>query len=643
MLPRIIFAFLFAINIFAANAFEKRDLLEKNVDMAKLKSSLLINQQWVAYPKYSDRKGWDALTVGVKDEIIKKGEAALNFEWKVVKATDYLEFDLSGSRKIMEDPYRANINAISDLVLAELAEGKGRFTNQIANGIWYFCEMTSWSLSAHIKGAQPESTSLPSYKENIIDLGSSDMGAFFAWTYFFLKDELDKVQPMISERLRANIQTRIMDSYLNRSDFWWQAFNAGPTTMVNNWNPWCNSSVLMCFLLLENDPEKLAAAVYRTMVSTDKFINYYNNDGACEEGPSYWSHAPGKLYDYLQLLSYATAGKVTIFNQPLIRNMGEYIAKSYIGNGWMVNFADAWAKAKVEKGVVFRYGKAVNSLEMQQFASYLYEFDKNESYFDAGRDLFRTFENLTSHNELLQTKPSVSDAPATWYPETEVCYMRNKVGIFVAAKGGNNAESHNHNDVGSFLLYVDYKPMIIDAGVGVYTRQTFSSERYNIWNMQSNYHNLPLVNGVAQSDGAKFRSRNATFDTKKSLFSLDIANTYSKEAAVNEWHRTFQLQPKGGLLVQDAFKMSKTKSPNQLNYLTWSKPDILEKGVITLEKDGSKLKISYNPNQLEAVVETIHITDRSLLSVWGETIYRLTLKAKKMKLVDNYSVQFSRF
>ena len=104
-----------------------------------------------------------------------------------------------------------------------------------------------------------------------------------------------------------------------------------------------------------------------------------------------------------------------------------------------------------------------------------------------------TLENLTSHKDLIKTKPSLSEAASTWYPETEVCYMRNKTGFFVAAKGGNNAESHNHNDVGSFELYIDQTPMIIDAGVGAYTRQTFSSERYAIWNTQSNYHNLPII------------------------------------------------------------------------------------------------------------------------------------------------------
>ena len=184
------------------------------------------------------------------------------------------------------------------------------------------------------------------------------------------------------------------------------AFNATPTTMVNNWNPWCNFDVLTSFLLLENDPEKLAAAVKRTMVSVDQFINYYHSDGACEEGPSYWGHAPGKMYDYLQLLYTATNGQVSIFDQPIIKNMGEYISKSYVGKGWVVNFADASARGGGEPGMIFRYGKAVQSDEMQQFAAYLYERDQKISYFNAGRDLYRTIENLKSHNELLKVKPA---------------------------------------------------------------------------------------------------------------------------------------------------------------------------------------------------------------------------------------------
>ena len=537
----------------------------------------------------------------------------------------------------METPFGENNSALSNLVLAELTEGKGRFLDQIANGIWLDCEMTSWALSAHINREQAIKTSLPSHKENIIDLTAGDLGSFLSWTYYLLKDGLNKVHPFIAERLRENLQKRILDPYMNRS-FWWMAVNATPTTMVNNWSPWCNFNVLTCFLLLENDKQKLASAVYQSMVSVDQFINYNHSDGACEEGPSYWGHAAGKMYDYLQLLSIATAGKVSIFDQPIIKNMGEYIAKSYVGNGWVVNFADASAKGGGEPGLIFRYGKAVSSNEMQQFAGYLFGRDGKVNHYSAGRDLFRTLENLNSQTELANTKPATSRAASIWYPETEFCYMRNMNGFFLATKGGYNAESHNHNDMGSFSLYFNETPIIIDAGVGTYTRQTFSDERYSIWTMQSNYHNLPMINGVPESFGAQYRSRNLKFDSAKSSFSLDLAGAYPQEASVEKWQRTYQLNQKGGLTIQDEFKLRHTLKPNQLNFLTWVNPDISTIGTVILEKEGVKIKLTYDSAKFEPSVETITLTDKRLSDVWGDRIYRLSLKAKKTQLSGTYKI-----
>ena len=635
----LIFALL--VCVIQTKAYEKRDLLQKRADQTQLKSELILNQKWVAYPEYKNRNSWDKLTADAKDEIIRKGEAALNYGWKVVKATDYLEYERSGSRQIMETPFGENNTALADLVLAELAEGKGRFLDQIANGIWLSCEMTTWALSAHVSREQAVKTSLPAYNENIIDLTAGDLGSFLSWTYYFLKDELNKVHPFISARLRENLQTRILDPFMNRS-FWWMAVNASPKTMVNNWNPWCNFNVLTCFLLLENDQQKLTSAVYRTMVSVDQFINYNHTDGACEEGPSYWGHAAGKMYDYLQLLSTATGGKVSIFDQPIIKNMGEYIAKSYVGNGWVVNFADASAKGGGEPGVIYRYGKAVGSTEMQQFAGYLFNRDGKVNHYSAGRDLYRTLENLDSQNELANVKPALSKSAFTWYPETEFCYIRNSSGLFFAAKGGYNNESHNHNDMGSFSLYLNETPMIIDAGVGTYTRQTFSDERYSIWTMQSNYHNLPMINGVPQSPGPEFRSKNVKFDSAKSIFSLDLAGAYPEQALVEKWQRTYQLNAKSGLIIQDEFKLKQATKANQINFLTWGKPDTTTSGVVLLDKEGQKLRLIYDASLFEPTVETITLSDKRLSNVWGEQIYRLSLNAKKMPLSGKYKINITQ-
>ncbi len=116
----------------------------------------------------------------------------------------------------------------------------------------------------------------------------------------------------------------------------------------------------------------------------------------------------------------------------------------------------------------------------------------------------------------------------------------------MAAKGGHNDESHNHNDVGNVVVYVDGKPVIVDAGVETYTRKTFSAERYTIWTMQSAYHTLPTIVATAsmmQAPGRTFAARDATYamDDASAHLSLDIAGAYPDEAKLTSWKRTVTL------------------------------------------------------------------------------------------------------
>ena len=197
--------------------------------------------------------------------------------------------------------------------------------------------------------------------------------------------------------------------------------------------------------------------------------------------------------------------------------------------------------------------------------------------------------------------------------------------------------------MGSFSLYLNETPMIIDAGVGTYTRQTFSDERYSIWTMQSNYHNLPMINGVPESFGAQFRSGNVTFSQKNSTFSLDLAGAYPPEAAVEKWQRSYQLDPKGGMMFQDEFKLKKIIKPNQLNFLIWAKPDLSVPGRIRLVKEGQGIEIEYEVTQFLPTLEEVDLTDKRLSDVWGKQVYRLSLNSKKMQLSGKYKISIARY
>lgn len=620
--------FFFCVGI---QAYTERNLLQKEAEKLSLKDVLISNQKWVTYPDYTNRNGWDQLLGNNKPYIISQGEKYLGYKWQVVQATDYLDFERTGTRTTMEKPLNENLTAISSLFLAELAEGKGRFTDQIINGVFHSCEMTSWVLSAHLV-IQESHRSMPDHNAQVIDLVSGDTGSMFSWIYYFLNKEFDKVNPIISERLKKEIQDKILEPYMNGNRFWWMALGDNWKGFVNNWNPWCNSNVLQCFLLIENDPDKLSAAVYKTMTSVDKFINYTHEDGACEEGPAYWGHAAGKMYDYLQLLSDATNGKVSIFDKPIIKNMGEYISRSYVGNEWVVNFADASAKLKLDYELIYRYGKAVSSNEMMQFAAYLKQQQPKE--LGISRDMYRTLSNLYSDKEIDRQQAIHNNPSQTWYPETEFCYMVNN-NMFFAAKGGYNDESHNHNDIGAFSLYIDNYPIFIDAGVGTYTRKTFSSERYSIWSMQSDYHNIPIINGFPQKYGKTYKSSNAKFDNRKNTFSLDISKAYPKEANISKWVRNYKLEKKT-LQIEDIFDLESPHSPNQINFMTWGNVDISKEGVVYIKLDHKTVELIYDKNKFTPSVQVIQLEDKRLSDIWGDELYRISLDAKTITRKDIY-------
>lgn len=617
--------------------YTQRDLLKKAAGKTSLKSLLKMNRDWVPLPPYSDRAGWDKLLGSRKQIYINLGINRIGYEWKVIKATDYMEYVRSGNQQTMETPYNENIIALEQLFLAELAEGKGRFTDQIINGVMHLCEMTSWALSAHL-WMQKAPGHLPNHKEHIIEMGTGNVASLLSWIHHFLREPLNQTNPIITERIRHEVQTRVLKPYMHTDNFFWMAFNLTPGMIVNNWNPWNNFYMLQCFLLMENNRRHLAKAVLRTMTSVDRFINYAPDDGACEEGIFYWQYAAGKLFDYLTLLHYATGGAISIFEQPVIKQMGEFVAKSYIGNGWMVNFADSTPRENIDADLVERFGNATGSTIMTEVASLLRKHAKPGAPAHI-TDIFRRLQSLLPLSHSPASEPHVNQ-PYTWYSQTEICYLSNNAGFFLATKGGHNGESHNHNDVGSFILFINATPVFIDPGVGTYNRKTFGDERYSNWTMQSSHHNLPVINGAQQQVGFKHRATNVRFNRPEMSFTADIAQAYPPHAHVNKWIRKYKLTP-NSLIITDTFQLNRARQPNRIIFMAYGKPDISQAGTISLSANGAETFMTYDSNTFTPEIETLQLDDPRLRNAWGSTLHRIILTARTTTLHGHYTFMVS--
>jgi len=611
----------------------------------QLAASLTMDQIIQQFPGYKERDKWESLDIAYRQQLIRDGESVLNYTWQVVPATSYLEFVKSGNRRVMEDVYNMNIAAIRKLVFAELAEAKGRFIPQLINGIWTVCEITSWSISAST-GLQKAGAGLPDINEPVIELGAGITVNALAWTYYLFKDRFDKESPLISKRLRQEIDRRILQPFYTRNDFWWMALD-GKTKLVNNWNVWLNYNMLTTILLVEDDPAKRVEGIYKTMRSVDRFINYYKEDGACEEGPAYWSHAGGMLYNYLSLLQQASGNAINIFDKPLIRNIGNYICKAYIDSSWYLNYADASAKLKGDAAIMYHYGKAVKDTPLQEFGSWLAK-DQHWEKMVPMETVYGGFRNLFTAKEMLQGEAKQPFMAYAWMKETGIAVARDQEGsakgFYFSALAGHNDESHNHNDVGTCVLYYDGHPLLIDIGSETYTRQTFGPERYTIWTMRSAYHNVPLINGVEQKEGAQYKAREVSFINTNSAasFKADIAEAYPSAARVSKWERSYELKRSRSFTITDKYKLLSNNGNTALHFMTSAAVEKRKDGLVELVTGDIRMNMEYDPNQLELVIEPITIKDSRLLESWPSIVNRIILKVRNKKTEGSHRIVFRK-
>lgn len=605
---------------FPANAVE-RHLLEDCIAYEDLGAAIRLDQSWVDYPAYKDRKAWEErVDPFLGEKIIQNGEKALGHEWRPALASDYLAFKRTGEIRTK----RENHLALQALMLAELVEGKGRFMDAIMDGAWFLCE-TSWIHSAHL-AFQKDQSGLPDRNEPTIELVVADIGAQMAWLYFFFKEEFDKISPLINKRIVEEVKQRLIDPYFARNDYWWMGFGR---QQVNNWNPWINYNILQALMLVEEDYERIRDGIWKLMQSTDFFFNMYHEDGACDEGPTYWSAASGYVLKFLDLLNKITGDKVNIFNAPLVHNMAQYIYRVHIGENYFVNFADSSPKVYPAPSILFQYGKCIGDENMKGFAAFMAK--QNQSFCKGVNGYFATaLDELFMYSEIQQETPYEPLICDYWFKDTQICIARDRAGttegFFFAAKGGHNQESHNHNDVGSCILYYDNNPILIDAGVGTYTRQTFGPQRYKIWTMRSDYHNLPTINGIEQKNGKEYASRKQsyTMTSNKVSYMIDISDAYPKEAFVKNWIRTYNLIRGKKFIIEDEWNLLQNSGTTCLNLLTCCSTEMDENMNLYLVDNGRIFQIEYSKSLFSIAIEHISLNDSKLKISWNnDTLTRI--------------------
>lgn len=565
-------------------------------------------------PQADDPFWRDSIPQEMRQSYVQYGEQYLGKPWAVLPWTVFAENKQTGNRVNYEARCFEKRRQLAAIVMAEIMEGKGRFMGDIIDGIGSFCEETWWGIPAHYPKAVP----LPELQE--VDLFNAETASLIVWTRHMLKKQLDAFSPDLCQRIDREIERRILQPAVEK-DYWWK-------TAGMNWNPWICSNWLACVLICEKDEARKATAIAQIRKATQAFIDAYPEDGGCDEGPGYWDRAAASMFEIMRLMDFGPI-------EPKVQKMAAYAYKTYIGNDYCVCFADAHENKAVQQvNIVYPFGVWLDDQTMREFGAYLGRqrgvltnpaalYDKSGNFPTLGRELFF----LRHINDFIAEQPGEPLLKDVWLPNLQIMTAR-RGNLYVAMKGGNNGESHNHNDVGSFIVYTGeggVTPLFIDPAVGEYTAQTFSDNRYSIWTMQSQYHNLPQINGIDQKDGKEYAAKMVSH--KDGQLTLDIAGAYPAEAAVKSWKRTVTAM-KSDISITEDYELEEYCQPTRLM-------------LMTLDPNALK-RIQFDASQLSATVEDIsERLDPLLQHMWGPKMYRiiLTVKSAKTKNKIKYTIR----
>lgn len=594
------------------------------------------------FPPATDRKSWDKMYHGDLQKkytyaILEAAPKILNTPWPGCSLKLFTRYIKTGDRIAYQAEYSAKRKRLITLALAECIENRGRYIEEIAEGMWQIISEPTWAYPAHERFNAPDPVPIAG-KYEVVDLGSSETGLILANIMELLEPQLLAYSPSLLERVKKEIVRRVIEPLEAEDDepWWLRKVIYHPS----NWIPWCcSNSFGAAVYVLKKDPDRLAKLTWKMFSAVDKFIGVYMPDGACDEGPGYWTHSVAEMYQFMEQVNCRTEGLYNdFFKQPKIRRMGEFIADLNLTGNYFMNYADAQIKMQsLNYGMLYAFGDSINSDLMKSFSMKFAEINRDVPP-DTGLMTVLYLFRYPFKTDL----SSYSHGSYAFYPDRQLFIARENAknpekGFIVSIKGGHNDEGHNHNDIGHFSIFANGKPLIVDVGAGTYTRKTFSHERYSIWWIGGMGHNTAAVNGNIQLQGREYSAavRQVKTGGDSPDITLDLSKVLPDKAGIKEYLRTLKLdRKKSSVTITDTITMKNGNADVEIKLYSPQKAVSFNKNQIKWDDAVMNLE---NINCIS--IRQVDLKDEAgLAKNWGN-LYCITLKAQ-LKNSTSYKLEF---
>ncbi len=271
-------------------------------------------------------------------------------------------------------------------------------------------------------------------------------------------------------------------------------------------------------------------------------VNYYiarnfREDGYCPEGIGYWDYGFGSYIEMNEIIHLQTGGKVNLLQGTAKMEAIMRFPLYFEMNGMWPAFSDARIKTNLDYCDYWPFLVLRGGVNEYRFQPFLRRFG----------GLRRVLLRQHALDSGFTATVGKAESPLYHYfRESGVIISRaakdDDSGFALAFKAGDNVESHNHNDVGSFVVALRGVPVITDPGYPAGSSfKLYSSERYRNDFCNSFGHPVPVAGDMLQKNGAEFHGRiTATeFLPEKTTALIDLKSAYPETAKLTRLERSF--------------------------------------------------------------------------------------------------------
>ena len=522
---------------------------------------------------------------------------------RALRYSDWKMFFTTGNRTVYERAYSKHRLAMTaSALLALIYPEEEKYINYLMDAIYTLCDEYTWCLPAH----QPKGDE---NNNSHIDLCASGMAFYLAEIYTLLEDRLD---PLIKSRIRAELDRRVFTPFLTEVPYsWWE-------TGESNWTSVCTGSVASAFMLMK--PDVARELIPRFLKSMEGYIRGFSEEGVCLEGADYWNYGFGNFLPYADLIKTFTNGEVDYFKDPKIKKIATFFQKVFLSERVTLSFADGAERASRVIGRL-HYIKAQYPDEAKSTGRKFSSFSHTYEFPTRLREALWFFEEEDDGGD--------DNYDLEFYAPSAEWFIKHAPKYGFAAKGGDNAEFHNHNDIGHFIYAAGGKQVLCDLGAGVYERKYFGPHRYECLEPNARCHSVPIIDGTLQQPGKERKSRD--FKYEGGVLSLDMSRAYGIFDEDERIDRRFDFS-EGGVKLTDKFTFNKDREVTE-RIVTRIEPDNSVPGKLLL----GRVPVRYDATKWECVIAGSEPSARDRLLCYFIDFKPIGNQPEFELFIDNYN------